>query len=116
MRINSSRTTLDKWLADRKLTLLLLVGESNGLVIHDFVTSRLTNWRRCGLIADPSILTRDERSRWGFPDSGGDCYVVLGGDPPKAVGSRGANKDLLRANNQPSALKIEAAFVEGDRL
>ena len=92
MIIKNSRTTLDKWLRNKKLTVLLLTGETNGRKIHDFMKDRLKSWRRCGLITDSSISTAAERKKWGIPDSGGDRYVVLGGDPPKAVGAKGTNK------------------------
>lgn len=116
MIIKNSRTTLDKWLANKKLTVLLLIGETNGRKIHEFMKDRLKSWRRCGLIADPSILTSAERRQWDFPDSGGERYVVLGGDPNKGVGSKGTNKSLLRPTGRPSVLKIESAFVDGDKL
>ena len=103
MKIKNSRTVLDKWLGDRKLTVLLLIGENDGRKIHDFMIDRLKSWRRCGLITDPSILTTAERTAWGFSDTGGERYVVLGGDPTKSIGAKGTNKSLLRPTGQPSA-------------
>lgn len=112
--VAQSRTSLDKALADRKLTLLLIRGPRGGReqAIHDLAQSSVTEpWRRTFLLTDPTVLTASELTRW-FNDSTGR-YAVIGGDG-RVVADRGDCGQFLRADGDPSIIRIRQAFVRGD--
>ena len=118
MRLTTNRTKFDTQLGDGDLTLLLLVGatDSQAGSVHDFFENRNWEpWRICWLISDTSVLTAAELDSW-FDNESDDRYAVVGGAPLKAVAIKGSIDKLLRADGQPSVLKIRSGFAKGDQL
>lgn len=118
MQLKTNRTQFDQQLADEKLTVLLLAGATDSIAgrVHEFFENQVWDpWRRCWFVRDTSVLTAEELASW-FDGLSDDRYAVVGGAPPKAVAIKGTTDELLRADGQPSVLKIRSGFAKGDQL
>jgi hypothetical protein len=118
MIIKQDAAKLKSALANAKWTLLLLSGDeaSTAGKVHTFLGGMgLETWRKYFLITDPNGLSQQDRDAW-FGGANVDQYVVLGGSVPKQPARAGSITDLLRADSEPSSMKIRSAFAKGDKL
>jgi len=112
--IRTSRSALDKGLADLALTLLLLSGDSDAAHdVHDTAEGeeQETPSRRVFLVTDVSRLTASEQANWL---SAADQYVVLGGKNRVAL-KKGPIDDLCKQDGTASIRQIIRAFSQGDQ-
>ena len=117
MVIKLDRTKLDEAIdtnGDPRWIVLLLSGPDGSIAkqIHDFLGDKgLERWRKYFLITVLDVLTEPERIKW-FGGANTERYAVLK-RKTKDVAWTGPVSELLRANGNPSILKIRQAFTRG---
>ncbi len=118
MIIKQDTTEMQSALANVEWTVMLLSGDeaSTAGKVHTFLEGLgLEPWRKYFLITDLNALRQQDRDAW-FGGANVDRYVVLGGSVPKRPACAGPITDLLRADQEPSSMKIRKAFAKGDQL
>jgi hypothetical protein len=112
--VKQSRTRLDRALAERVTTLLLISDETGDQAeaVHDAAEQVAKAGQRAFLVTDLSVLTARERKHW-FAEGG--HYAVVGGKD-RVVAVRGALDELLLSDGKPSPIEIRFALAKGDRL
>lgn len=112
------RATLDSYLNDIDLTLLVVVGDdgTEAEKIHECAEEGIgEEWRVCLLLADVALLTRAEKRDWELADQ---RFVSLGvTDADERIAAQvGSNGELMRVDGNASILRIRSAFAKGDSV
>lgn len=110
-----TRKKLDQLLDDLDLTLLILVGTADPAgPIHKCAEDNVTEeWRTTVLLEDTALLKKSEIAAWGLADQ---RFVSLGVNPEqeRVNADAGTTAQMLRADGEPSILRIRQAFARGD--
>jgi len=117
VNIAATRSKLEAYLEDPKLTLLLLFADTPGqraLAAAADAISINQPWRQAVVVSDLSILSTAETA---LMKADTDCYAVLGAgdDQARVLAAAGRSQDLLRQDGSPSSLRLRQAFAKGDQ-
>ena len=116
MILTLDRTKLNKAIEDEHCTILVILDDPANVAeeIHDMAALLCTKrpWRKVFLLKTITLLAASERKLWiGEPSH----YAVIGGKN-RVVAVRGPLGDLTLPDSTPSAIEIQWAFDQGDRL
>lgn len=116
MILTNDRTELNIAVKDEHCTVLVILDDPANVAeeIHDMaeLLCKKRPWRKVILLKSITLLTASERKLWMEEPS---HYAVIGGKN-RVVAVRGPLSDLILPDSTPSAIEIQWAFDQGDRL